>query len=374
MGKLVGYDYEIMYKPGSANAAADALSRRADSPCLHADFWDELRHISLSDPYLMRIGKLAEERPGQPYAKRNGLIYFNKRLVIPPNSSFIASLLREFHDTPLGGHSRVLRTLKRLSQQFYWPSMNKTVHNYVTECDVCQRAKSESLLCKGLLQPLLIPDRLWEDLSMDFVDGLPHSDNHTSILVIVDRLSKAAHLVPISHPYTAMSVASKFIDAVVEHHGMPKSIVSDRDPVFVSAFWQELWRLSQTKLCMSSSYHPQTTGQTEVVNRCIEQYLRCFVHERPKQWSYLIPWAEYWYNTTYHASTRISPYKAIYGQDPPSLVGYERGSTQIQELDEQLLERDKVLQELKHNLQATINRMKQTADRKRRDVSFDVGD
>lgn len=98
---------------------------------------------------------------------------------------------------------------------------------------------------------------------------------------------------------------------------------------------------------MSSAYHPQTDGQTEVVNRCIEQYLRCFVHQRPKQWSYLLPWAEYWYNTTYHSSTGMSPFKALYGREPPPLASYEKNSTPVQELDVQLLERDQVLQELK---------------------------
>lgn len=209
---------------------------------------------------------------------------------------------------------------------------------------------------------------------MDFIDCLPKSDNHTSIFVIVDRLSKAAHIIPLTHPYTAKSVASKFIDNVVKLHGIPQSIVSDRDPVFVSSFWRELWRLSGTNLRMSSAYHPQTDGQTEVVNRCLEQYLRCFTSQRPKQWTSILPWAEYWYNTTYHASTGMTPFKALYGRDPPSLPGYERGATEIQELDEQLIEREAALTDLKTHLERANNRMKQAADSKRRDISFDVGD
>lgn len=252
--------------------------------------------------------------------------------------------------------------------------MHKTIADYVAQCDICQRVKSESLSPKGLLQPLPIPNQLWEDVSMDFVDGLPRSDNHTSIMVVVDRLSKAAHLVPMAHPYTARLVASKFIDAVVKHHGVPRSIVSDRDPIFVSTFWKELWRVTGTQLKMSSAYHPQTDGQTEVVNRCIEQYLRCFVHHKPKQWSFLLPLAEYWYNTTYHASTGMSPFKALYGREPPPLVGYEKNSTPVQELDALLAERDLVIQELKKNLAAAANRMKQAADQKRRDVIFQAGE
>ena len=191
---------------------------------------------------------------------------------------------------------------------------------------------------------------------MDFVDGLPRSDNHTSIMVGVDRLTKSAHLIPLSHPYTAKSI--------VKLHGIPKSIVSDRDRIFVSTFWCELWRLSGTQLRMSSAYHPQTDGQTEVVNRIIEQYLRCFIHHRPKKWSTFLPWAEYWYNTTFHASTGMTPFKALYGREPPPLVRYDIGTTPVLELDEQLAARDEILQVLKHNLERAGNRMKQAVDLK----------
>jgi transposase InsO family protein len=114
-------------------------------------------------------------------------------------------------------------------------------------------------------------------------------------MVVVDRLSKSAHFLPLKHPFTAKSVAEKFVEAIIKLHGMPKSIVSDRDSVFVSHFWQEFFKMSGTKLQLSSAYHLQTDGQTEVVNRCIEQYLRCLVHQWPKKWSFYLPWAEYWY-------------------------------------------------------------------------------
>lgn len=380
VGKLDGYDYEITYKPGATNKVADALSRRSQSPCLNticsqqAVLWEKLRQLQDVEPYLVRVGKLAAAAPGQPYAIRNGLVCFKNRVVIPPHSPLMQSLLCEYHDTPVGGHSGVLRTFKRLAQAFYWPAMHKTVREYVAACDTCQRAKSASLSPAGLLQPLSIPHRVWEDLSMDFIDGLPCSDKHTTIMVVVDRLTKAAHLVPLSHPYTAKSVAAKFVEFVVKLHGIPKTIVSDRDPVFVSAFWKDLWRLSGTKLCMTSAYHPQSDGQTEVVNRCIEQFLRCFVHNRPHQWCSMLPWAEFWYNTTFHSSIGMTPFKAMYGREPPLLAGYESGSTPIQELDAQLVERDALLGDLKKHLEAAANRMKQVADAKRRDVTFAVGD
>lgn len=380
MGKLVGYDYEIVYKPGKANAAADALSRVPDSPVLntisaaYVSLWNELRQQAKSDPYLLRVGVTAVEKPGKPYAWKDGLLCYNNRVIIPPGSPLIAQLLHEHHDTPMGGYSGVLRTFKRLARQFYWPSMHKTVMEYVSQCDTCQRAKSQTLSPAGLLQPLPIPNQVWEDVSMDFVDGLPKSNNHTSILVVVDRLSKAAHLIPLTHPYSASQVAVRFIDSVVRLHGIPRSILSDRDPIFQSNFWRELWKQSNTKLRMSSAYHPQSDGQTEVVNRCIEQFLRCFVQHRPTQWSLLLPWAEYWYNTTFHASTGMSPFEALYGRAPPLMPRYEIGSSIVEEIDAQLQDRDEVLSELKENLQAANNHMKQMADRKRRDIEFQVGD
>ncbi|KAL6347245.1 hypothetical protein AAG906_013681 [Vitis piasezkii] len=154
----------------------------------------------------------------------------------------------------------------------------------------------------AILLPLPIPCQVWDDITMDFIDGLPRSDGKTSIMVVVDRLSKSAHFIAIAHPYTAKTIANKFVEGVVKLHGMPRSIISDRDPVFISNFWQEFLKLSGTKLRMTSAYHPQSDGQTEVVNRCIEQYLRCFVHHKPRHWNSLLPWAEYWYNTTYHSS------------------------------------------------------------------------
>ena len=284
VAKLLGYDYEILYKPSCENSTADALSRVPGSPTLNALFvsqakiWEEIKTVAADDAYMARISKLAATKPGLPYTNRQGLTFYKNRVVVPPQSHIPNQLLREFHDSPLGGHSGVLRTYKRIAQQFYWPSMYRMVNEYISSCDVCQRAKASTLSSTGLLQPLPIPCQVWDDITMDFIEGLPPSQGKNTILVVVDRLSKSAHFLALTHPFSAKMVAEKFVDGVVKLHGMPSSIISDRDPIFISNFWREFFKLSGTQLKMSSAYHPQTDGQIKVVNRCVEQYLRCLVH------------------------------------------------------------------------------------------------
>ncbi|XP_057986604.1 uncharacterized protein LOC131171153 [Hevea brasiliensis] len=261
VSKLLGYDYEILYKPGKENRVADALSRVSGIPSLnslflpHSSLWDRIKATLTTDPYMLRIGQLASDRPGQPYIWKNGLIFFKNRVVIPPQSDLPTQLLQEFHDSPSGGHSGVLRTFKRIAQQFYWPHMRLQIQKYIAACSVCQKNKSATTLPAGLLQPLPIPHQVWDDIAMDFIDGLPPSSGKTSVLVVIDRLSKYAHFLPLSHPYSAKVIAELFVNGVVKYHGMPRSIVSDRDPIFMSHFWREFFKLSGTQLNMSSSYH-----------------------------------------------------------------------------------------------------------------------
>jgi hypothetical protein len=191
-------------------------------------------------------------------------------------------------------------------------------------------------------------------------------------MVVVDRFSKSAYFLPLTHPFTTKTVADKFVEGIIKLHGMPISIISDRDPIFVSKFWQEFFKFSGTKLKLRSAYHPQTDGQTKVVNHCVEQYLRCFVHQWPRRWTSYLPWAKYWYNTTYQIFAGMTPFQALYGHLPPSIPLYTEGLSAVHEVDQHLLHRDALLKQLKTNLAISVNRMKQMADRKHRDVSFEV--
>ncbi|MCI01082.1 transposon TF2-1 polyprotein, partial [Trifolium medium] len=155
---------------------------------------------------------------------------------------------------------------------------------------------------------------------------------------------------------------------------MPKSIVSDRDKVFTSAFWQQLFKLQGTSLAMSSAYHPQSDGQTEVLNKVLELFLRCFTFNNPKSWFKVISWAEYWYNTAFQTSIGMTPFKAVYGRDPPSLTKYEAHENDSPALQEELKGRDNILQQLKSNLERAQQYMKHQADKHRRDVKFQIGE
>ncbi|MCH95338.1 hypothetical protein A2U01_0016313, partial [Trifolium medium] len=221
---------------------------------------------------------------------------------------------------------------------------------------------------------LITFDRKFEiiDISLDFVTGLPPSQGFTVLLVIVDRFTKGIHLGVLHSGFTAYKVAELFVNIYRNHHGMPNNIVSDRDPIFISHFWRDLFKFSGTLLRMSSPYHPQTDGQTEVMNRTIEQYLRAFVHDKPSNWVRFIPWVEIHYNTSIHAVSGLSPYQATYGKVPFSIPTYIPGDSAVEACDVVLSLREEILTLLKNNLLKAKKKMKEGADKHRRDVEFAV--
>lgn len=245
--------------------------------------------------------------------------------------------------------------------------MKQDVENFVKQCSVCQHSKHSNTHPLGLLQPLPIPEGVWRDLSMDFIEGLPKSQGYSVILVVVDKLTKFAHFLPVKHPYTAASIAELFMDNVVKLHGLPNSIVTDRDTIFISNFWKQLFKLYKVNLQLSTAYHPQSDGQTERVNQCLEMYLRCSVQDAPTTWKAWLSLAELWYNSSFHTALGCSPFMALYGYKPnigatPS-VPHDTPNT-VAEIIEN---RDLHLQALKHNLAKAQNRMKLMADRHRTD-------
>ncbi|GJS47703.1 ty3-gypsy retrotransposon protein [Tanacetum coccineum] len=384
--KLMGFDFVVEYKPGEANQVADALSRLyEEEESVTASFMaisqpvvgllEELKKENKTLEELVNLHHQIEKGSAPAgFRREQGFLVFQNRYFVGKESQLKGLLLREFHDTPSAGHGGVKKMLVGLSSLFYWPGMRRSVEDYIKQCLVCQQTKYSTQAIGGYLQPLPTPSAVWEDVSMDFITGLPASKGLTVILVVVDRFSKYAHFGPLPTSFNGHKVAEVFLDMVVKLHGIPKTIVSDRDPIFLSKFWTELFGLSGTQLNHSTAYHPQSDGQTEVVNRGLEQYLRAMASDRPQQWVRFLPWAEYCYNTSYHSSIKMSPFQAVYGRLPLTLIPYPPGYSKVAAVEELLVERDELLRQLKCNLLAAKHRMEEQANRKRRDLEFSVGD
>lgn len=178
----------------------------------------------------------------------------------------------------------------------------------------------------------------WDAISMDFITLLPPSNGKTNIWVIVDCLSKFAHFIPLPTKFTSTTLATTFLRDMYRLHGLLKSIVYDRDPLFLSQFWTQLFKQLGTKLKHSSAYHPETDGQTEAVNKCLESYLRAFVCDKPRSWQHYLYLAEFWYKTSFHSSIKMTPFKALYGKEATTIHKYTPGSNQTASIDESLVE------------------------------------
>ena len=209
---------------------------------------------------------------------------------------------------------------------------------------------------------------------MDFIEGLPPFEGANSILVIVDRLTKYAHFLPLHHPYTAASVAKLFVDNIVKLHGVPLSIISDRDRIFTSTFWRELVRTMGTKLHYSTAYHPQTDGQSERVNQCLEQYLHCAVQDNPRHWRRWIAMAEFWYNSSFHTALGCSPFKALYRTEPNYGAMPNITIADTSPILDTALEYQAQTELLCAQLLRAQQRMKSYADKSRTERHFEVGD
>ena len=226
----------------------------------------------------------------------------------------------------------------------------------------------------GLLQPLPVPDRAWKVVSLDFIEGLPKSHGCSVILVIIDKFSKYGHFIPLAHPHTALSVAQLYFTHVYKLHGLPEAMISDRDRIFTSSLWQELFKLSDTKLLMSSSYHLQTDGQTERLNQCLEAFLRCTVHSCPIQWYKWLPLAEYWYNTSYHTALGLTPFEVLYGLPPWHLGILNPHDCSVPDLAAWMTDRDFLSHLIQQQLNRAQQRMKHQADTHWTEREFFVGD
>jgi hypothetical protein len=244
-----------------------------------------------------------------------GILWFKNRLVVPKVPTLRQQILDESHTSQYSIHPGSNKMYQDLKSRFWWTKMKIEIARYVAKCDVCQRVKVVHLKSAGPLQSLPISEGKWEDISMDFIVGLPEtSKGFDSIWVIVDRFTKVAHFLPVKTLYPTKTYAELYIARIMSLHGVPKTIVSDRGPQFVSRFWEDFHKSLDTKLIHSSAYHPQTSGQTERVNQILEDMLRACVLAYSRKWDECLPLAEFSYNNSYQKSIKMAPFKALYGQ------------------------------------------------------------
>jgi hypothetical protein len=359
---LFGFDFTVEYRPGRLNTVANTLSRRdaADEDgapegmalCIRSGpsftLFDTIRQATVAAPdaQLLRQQLEAGELEA-PWRLAEGLLLHGRRIFVPDHDDLRHQVLLLAHSS---GHEGVQKTLHRLRADFYIPGDRALVQDWVRSCEICQRNKTETLRPAGMLQPLEVPSQVWADISMDFIEGLPKVGGKSVILTVVDRFSKYAHFIALGHPYTAASVARAFFDDIIRLHGFPASIVSERDPVFTGHVWRDLFRMAGVKLRFSTAFHPQTDGQSEVVNKVIAMYLRCVTGDRPRAWVDWLAWAEYCYNTSYHSALRATPFEVVYGRPPPPILPVDPATARTEAAGELLPNRDEMLAEVRQRL------------------------
>ncbi|KAJ9529159.1 hypothetical protein QJQ45_007835 [Haematococcus lacustris] len=297
-----------------APSAADTSVHYPAAPAHPLELADHLVHGYRLDPAFT-----AEADLSGMYMDDHGLWRrTGKGTVMVPNDPELREyILHEMHDAAYAGHVGITKTLERLSRVFYWDTMRADVRHYVTTCDACQRDKSSTLKPGGLLNPLSIPDYRWESVSMDLITKLPSaSHGFDAICVFVDRLSKMVHFVPCKESMNAKGFARLFVDNVFKLHGLPKDMVSDRGPHFHNTFWHHVQKLLGMRGSLSSSYHPQSDGQTERYNRVLEEMLRHYISPTQADWPDYLSLAEFAVNNSWQESIKSTPFLVNTGQSP----------------------------------------------------------
>ena len=284
--------------------------------------------------------------------------------------------MKQLHDGITAGHPGREKTLELLTRNYYFPGMRKFVNKYVDHGDTCARIKPTRHAPYRLLKPLEIPKRPWQSISMDFVTGLPESNGHDAMWVVVDRLTKMAHYIPCNETTDTRQFAHMFITHVFKLHGLPLDITSDRGSLFTAEFWKELTRELSIDRRLSTAYHPQTDGQTERVNATMEQYLRAYCNYQQDNWAELLTTAEFCYNNTVSSTTKQTPFFANYGYHPNNDIAHSKQNTKpTPEVHEYITRLTELQETLRHEIRyAQETQSKQANKRRSPDPTLKPGD
>ena len=307
--------------------------------------------------------------------EKDGLWRFKGRIIVPDVGTLRQDILKEAHKSGFSIHPGSTKMYHDLKAMFWWPGMKNDVAEYVSKCLTCQKVKIEHQRPSRMLQPLEIPQWKWESIAMDFVSGLPRTRaGFDAIWVIVDRLTKSAHFLPIRMTYTLEELARLYIKEIVRLHGVPATIISDRDPRFTSRFWGAFQKAFGTRLSLSTAYHPQTDGQSERTIQTLEDMLRACVLDQPASWDRYMPLVQFAYNNSYHASIGMAPYEALYGRKCQSpLCWYETGKRSLLG-PEMIAETTEQIKKIRSRMLIAQSRQKSYADQRQKPLEFEEGE
>jgi transposase InsO family protein len=384
---LSRFNFHLVYKVGSSMGKADALSRRED----HAiGIEEDNKDVVLIKPEWLRdIGRTDKETAitidsvlteeivkatkkeekdqkidkKNLHKEKNGLYTYKGRIYIPKDTVLRTRILTLHHDTPVAGHPGEYKTQKLVERSFWWPKLKDEVKEYVRRCDRCARFKGRNAPPPGKLQPLPIPAGPWEDISADFITDLPLSNGFDSILVVIDRFSKEAVFIPTVKTVTSLDTAKLYRDNVWKVHGTPKSLVSDRGPQFASKLMTDLSKMIGIELKLSTAFHPQTDGQTERLNRDLQQYLRIFTCEKQREWADWLAIAQFAYNNKTQEATRKSPFEIT--RTYQTRMGVEITDSNVPGAIQEAEAIKSTLEQVQRNLELAQQRMKSQADKHR---------